>query len=132
MSHYAKVLNGKVLQVIVADESFFLTFRDSSPGAWIKTSYNTRGGIHYGNDGKPDGGEALRANYAGIGDIYDQTNDVFYAQRPLDINGIVCQSWTISAPTWIWEPPIPYPADGNVYAWNETLQKWEILTPAVI
>ena len=67
MSHYAKVVDGKVTQVIVAEADFFETFVDSSPGEWIQTSYNTRGGVHYGPDGTPDGGVALRANYAGIG-----------------------------------------------------------------
>ena len=58
MSHFAKVLDGKVVQVIVAELEFFDTFVDSSPGQWIQTSYNTRGGVHYGPDGKPDGGIA--------------------------------------------------------------------------
>lgn len=47
MGHYAKVLDGKVVKVIVADASFFNTFVDDSPGTWIKTSYNTRRGVHY-------------------------------------------------------------------------------------
>jgi hypothetical protein len=78
MGHYAKVLNGKVISVIVAEKEFFDTFVDSSPGEWIQTSYNTRGNVHYGPDGQPDGGVPLRANYAGIGYIYDSENDVFY------------------------------------------------------
>ena len=94
MSHYAKVLNGQVIQVIVAESDFFNIFVDSSPGQWIQTSYNTRGGIHYGADGQPNGGIALRANYAGVGYTYDSVNDVFYAPQPYP-------SWTISAPTWI-------------------------------
>ena len=117
MSHYAKVINGKVVQVIVAEQEFFNTFVDTSPGQWIQTSYNTRGGIHYDQDGQPDGGVALRANYAGIGYIYDQTNDVFYASQPYP-------SWTISAPTWIWQPPTPYPNDGKNYNWNESTLSW--------
>ena len=66
MGHFAKVNNGIVEQVIVADEAFFDNFVDTSPGTWIKTSYNTRGGIHYGQDGKPDGGVALRGNYENL------------------------------------------------------------------
>ena len=81
MSHYAKVLDGKVIQVIVAEEEFFQTFVDSSPGDWVKTSYNTRGNVHYGADGNPDGGVALRGNYAGIGYTYDRENDVFYPAK---------------------------------------------------
>ena len=67
MGHFAKVNNGKVTQVIVAEPDFFNTFVDSSPGKWIQTSYNTREGVHYGSNGQPDGGIALRGNYAGIG-----------------------------------------------------------------
>ena len=117
MSHYAKVLNGVVVDVIVADADFFTYFVDSSPGTWLQTSYNTIGGIHYGPDGQPDGGIALRANYAGIGFIYNQANDVFYEPQ-------VYPSWTISAPTWIWQPPVPYPTDGKEYEWDEQTLSW--------
>jgi len=124
MSHYAKVVNGVVTQVIVAEADFFKTFVDSSPGEWIQTSYNTRGGIHYGQDEKPDSGVGLRANYAGIGFVYDAKNDVFYAPRPVDRNSISCVSWTISAPTWLWNPPVAMPTDGKVYAWDEPTKTW--------
>ena len=120
MSNYAKVLNSKVLEVIVADASFFDTFVDTSPGTWIQTSYNTRGGVHYGADGQPDGGVALRANYAGIGYTYDQANDVFYAPQPYP-------SWTISAPTWLWQPPVPYPSTGGPYTWDEATLSWVLV-----
>ena len=117
MSHYAKVLNGVVQQVIVAEADFFNTFVDTSPGEWIQTSYNTRGGVHYGQDGQPDNGVALRANYAGIGFVYDREHDVFYPPKPY-------ASWTISAPTWNWAPPTPYPTDDKMYTWNEDTQSW--------
>ena len=119
MSHYAKVFNGIVTQVIVAEADFFTNghFVDTSPGSWIQTSYNTRGGVHYGQDGQPDGGTALRGNYAGIGYTYDATNDVFYPPKPYD-------SWTISSPTWTWTPPVPYPTDGKFYSWDETTKTW--------
>ena len=67
MSHFAKVVDGKVSQVIVAEPEFFQTFVDSSPGEWIQTSYNTHGGVH------ATGGTPLRKNYAGIGFTYDRT-----------------------------------------------------------
>ena len=118
MSHFAKVLDGKVVQVIVAEPEFFTTFVDSFPGQWIQTSYNTRGGIHYGPDGQPDGGVALRGNYAGIGYTYDQTHDVFYAPQPY-------ASWTLSQTTWLWEPPVAYPDDGQIYAWDEAAVSWK-------
>jgi hypothetical protein len=122
MSHYAKVVSGTVTQVIVAEADFFTTFVDSSPGDWIQTSYNTRGNVHYGQDGNPDGGTALRGNYAGIGYTYDQGNDVFYAPQPYP-------SWTISAATnWIWQAPTPYPTDGKIYTWDEATTSW-VLAP---
>jgi len=117
MGHFAKVVDGKVTQVIVADADFFKTFIDTSPGTWLQTSYNTRGGIHYGQDGQPDGGVALRGNYAGIGFIYDHTNDVFYPPQPFP-------SWLLNKTTWTWEAPIPYPTDNKMYAWDETTKSW--------
>ena len=47
MAHYAKVVDNEVTQVIVAEPEFFDTFVDSSPGTWIKCSYNMRGGVYY-------------------------------------------------------------------------------------
>lgn len=117
MSHFAKVLNGTVQQVIVAEPDFFELFVDVSPGTWLQTSYNTRNGVHYGPDGQPDGGAALRANYAGVGYTYDAANDVFYAPQPFP-------SWTISAPDWIWKSPVPMPEDGKVYIWDEQTLNW--------
>lgn len=78
MSHFAKIENNIVTQVIVADETAITNF----PGTWVQTSYNTRGGVHYGADGQPDGGIALRKNYAGIGYTYDSQADAFYPPRP--------------------------------------------------
>lgn len=121
MSHFAKVLDGKVTQVIVAEPEFFDSFVDSSPGEWIQTSYNTRGGVHYGPDGNPDGGEALRANYAGIGYTYNRVNDVFYPPSPYP-------SWVLNQTTWLWDSPIPYPTDGAFYDWDETTISW-VLRP---
>lgn len=121
MGHYAKVVSGIVQQVIVAEADFFNTFVDSSPGEWIQTSYNTRGNVHYSpNSNEPDGGVALRGNYAGIGYIYDSANDVFYPPKPYN-------SWSISAETnWVWTPPVAYPTDeGKSYVWNEGTTSWD-------
>ena len=117
MAHFAKVLNGIVQRVIVAEPEFFSTFVDSSPGTWLQTSYNTHGGVHYGQDGLPDGGVALRGNYAGIGYTYDAVNDVFYPAQPFP-------SWTISAPDWLWKAPVERPLDGKAYKWNEATLSW--------
>lgn len=121
MSHYAKVVDSLVTQVIVAEADFFTTFVDPTPGSWIQTSYNTRNNLHYGQDGNPDGGVALRGNYAGIGYTYDQTNDVFYAPTPFP-------SWTLNNTSWTWEAPTPYPTDGKNYAWDEATTSWTEVT----
>lgn len=119
MSHFAKIENGLVTQVIVAEQDFI----DSGvlEGRWIQTSYNTRGGIHYeANSNIPDNAPPCRGNYAGIGYIYDEINDVFYSPQPFP-------SWKISAPTWVWEAPVPYPSDGLIYVWNEDNKDWDII-----
>ena len=117
MAHFAKVNNGIVEQVIVAEPEFFDTFVDSSPGQWIQTSYNTRGGVHYGADGEPDGGEALRKNYAGIGYTYDAGRDAFIPPQPY-------ASWTLNEDSCLWEAPVAYPTDGKVYTWDEETTNW--------
>ena len=117
MSHFAKIENGIVTQVIVAEPEFIATGALGDPMGWLQTSYNTRGGIHYGADGQPDGAEALRGNYAGIGYTYDAEHDVFYAPQPFP-------SWTIAAPEWIWKAPVPYPTDGKIYSWDEATKEW--------
>jgi hypothetical protein len=127
MAHFAKCVDGKVVQVIVAEPEFFNTFVDSSPGAWIQTSYNTRGGVHYNPEtGEPsaDQSKALRGNYAGVGYTYDQANDVFYAPQPYP-------SWLLDQTTWTWDAPTPMPTDGKLYAWDEPTLAWkEIVMPA--
>mgnify|MGYP003352738509 CR=1 FL=1 len=104
MAHFAKVSNGLVVQVIVAEPEFFDTFTDSSPGEWIQTSYNTRGNVHYGQNGEPDGGVALRGNYAGIGYTYDAEHDVFIAPKPAD-------DAILNMQTWLWELPVTEKAE---------------------
>lgn len=116
MSHFAKVENNIVTEVLVAEQDFIDTLTNKD--AWVQTSYNTRGGIHYApNSNTPDNGIALRANYAGVGYTYDNVNDVFYAPQPYP-------SWTISSPDWIWKAPVPYPADNELYDWDETTTNW--------
>ena len=120
MAHFAKVQDGIVTQVIVAEPEFFNTFVDSSPGEWIQTSYNTRGGVHYApNSNDPDGGEALRKNYAGIGFTYDRDRDAFIPPRPY-------ASWTLNDSTCLWDAPVSYPTDGQNYIWNEDTTNWNL------
>lgn len=113
MAHFAKVLNGVVTQVIVAEPEFFQSFVDSSPGEWIQTSYNTRGGVHL------NGGTPLRKNYAGVGYTYDSSLDAFYEPQPFP-------SWTLNQDTCLWEPPVPYPTDGLSYVWSEDTSGWAL------
>jgi hypothetical protein len=117
MSHFAKIQNGVVTEVIVAEQDFINSGLVGPASDWVQTSYNTRGNVHYGEDGQPDGGVALRGNYAGIGYTYDETHDVFYAPQPFS-------SWTLSQTSWLWEPPVPMPTDGKFYQWDEATRNW--------
>lgn len=108
MSHFAKVLDGKVVEVIVAEQNFIDALPDSS--SWVQTSYNTHGNQHPEN-------RPLRGNYAGIGYTYDAQNDVFYAPKPYP-------SWTLNQTTWLWEAPTPMPKDGKQYLWDEATTSW--------
>ena len=115
MAHFAKVENNIVTRVIVAEAEFFDNFVDDSAGEWIQTSYNTYGGEH------KNGGTPLRKNFAGIGFSYDSTRDAFIPPKPYP-------SWTLNEDTCLWESPVAYPDDGNMYIWNETDQQWDEVT----
>jgi hypothetical protein len=127
MGHFAKVLNGNVVNVIVAEPEFFETFIDTSPGEWIQTSYNTYGGVHYDPETREpsvDQSKALRKNYAGIGFTYDRELDAFIPPKP------IFDSWVLNEETCLWEAPVPYPTDGQEYYWNEELLEWALRSPA--
>jgi hypothetical protein len=111
MAHFAKVVDGVVAQVIVAEPEFFETFVDSSPGEWIQTSYNTHGGQH------TLGGTPVRKNYAGIGYTYDRVRDAFIPPKPFT-------SWLLNEDTCLWNAPVAYPTDGKDYSWNEETTNW--------
>jgi hypothetical protein len=112
MSHFAKVENGKVVQVIVAEQEFIES--GVLGHGWIQTSYNTKGNRHV------LGGTPLRGNYAMIGDTYDEANDVFYSPKPFD-------SWSLQTSSWTWEAPVAYPSDGKIYIWDEPTLSWTLL-----
>jgi len=110
MSHFAKVENGIVTQVIVAEQDVI----DSGlfGTGWVQTSYNTLGGVHM------LGGAPLRKNYAGIGYSYDATRDAFIPPKPY-------ASWTLVEETCQWQPPTPMPVEeGKHYQWNEDTLSW--------
>jgi hypothetical protein len=112
MAHFAKVENGIVTQVIVAEQEYIDTLEDSSK--WIQTSYNTYGGVHK-LEGTP-----LRKNYAGVGYTYDSEKDAFIAPQPYP-------SWILNEETCIWEAPTPYPDSNDAYGWNEENQTWDLI-----
>jgi hypothetical protein len=81
---------------------------------WKQTSYNTRGGVH------KLGGTSFRKNYAGIGHTYDADRDAFIAPQPYP-------SWTLNDDTCLWDPPVAYPDDGQIYEWNESTTSWDVI-----
>lgn len=111
MAHFAKVVDGKVTSVIVAEAEFFDTFVDSSPGQWLQTSYNTHGGQH--PEGRP-----LRKNYAGVGYTYDAVRDAFIPPTPY-------ASWVLDDSTCLWNAPVAMPQDDKMYAWDEATTSWK-------
>ena len=116
MSHFAKVVDGLVTQVIVAEQEFFDTFVDSSPGQWIQTSYNTHGGVH------ANGGTPLRKNYAGIGFTYDAGRDAFIPPRPFS-------KWVLNEQTCLWDAPTQMPNGDNQYLWDDAVGNWVEVPP---
>jgi hypothetical protein len=119
MSHFAKVVNGIVETVHVVEQEFINSGAMGDPSLWIQTSYNTRGGVHYAsNSNEPDGGVALRKNYAGKGYTYDTTRDAFYAPQPF-------ASWTLDDDTCRWNAPVAYPDNGKMYSWDEDNTQWK-------
>ena len=111
MSHFAKVENGVVTQVIVAEQDVIDSGLFGEPSSWIQTSYNTKGGEH------KLGGTPLRKNYAGIGYTYDETRDAFIPPKPF-------ASWVLNEDTCLWEAPVAMPEDGKIYVWDEATTSW--------
>ena len=122
MAHYAFLnMQNIVTEVIVGKdetdgptnwEIHYGNFREQ---VCKRTSYNTRGGIH------TNGGTPLRKNYAGIGYTYDESRDAFIPPKPFD-------SWVLNETTCLWDAPVAYPEDGQMYTWNEELGTWDLIT----
>jgi len=132
MSYFARVptlTNGKgiVDDVIAAEQDFIDSGAVGDASLWWQTSFNTRGNVHYGADGQPDGGVALRANYAGIGYTLDTTVvqdgvvGVFYAPQPYT-------SWVLNTQTYLWDEPVPMPQTGGPYDWDKSTESWVAVT----
>lgn len=108
MAHYAKVEDGVVTQVIVADGPDWC--EQNLGGQWVQTSYNTLGGVHSG------GKFPIHKNYAGIGYTFDGIG--FAAPKPYD-------SWTLDVQTYLWNAPTPMPVEeGKFFTWDEPTLSW--------
>jgi hypothetical protein len=123
MGHFAEINSENIVtRVIVADQDFINSGAVGDASNWVQTSYNTKGGVHYAPDSNtPDGGVALRKNYAGIGFTYDETKDAFIDPQPYP-------SWLLDDDTCQWNAPVAYPDDDKFYIWDEENTQWEEIT----
>lgn len=103
MSHFAKIKNNIVTEVMVAEQDFINSGVVGDSFLWIQTSYNNN----------------FRKNYAGVGDTYDAARNAFIKPKPYP-------SYVLNESTCLWEAPVTYPSDGEVYDWNETTQTWDL------
>ena len=117
MSHFAKVENGVVTQVIVIEQDVLNLGHWGDPASWVQTSYNTQGGVH------TQGGTPLRKNYAGIGFTYDSVRDAFIPPKPF-------ASWVLNEDTCLWDAPTPMPVvEGKTFVWDEPTTAWVEFVP---
>lgn len=100
MSHFAKIENGIVTQVIVAEQDFIDSGHAGDSSLWVQTSFNAN----------------FRKNYAGIGYNYDEIRDAFIPPKPYI-------SWVLDEQTCQWKAPVVMPLDGN-YIWDENILNW--------
>ena len=123
MAHWAEIdENNLVTRVLVGNNNDsnegYDWLIENLGGTWVKTSYNTHGGVHN------NGGTPLRKNYAGIGYTYDADRDAFVPPQPFE-------SWVLNEDTCLWEAPVEYPSDGKIYIWDEDATNWvEVTEPA--
>jgi hypothetical protein len=126
MSHFAKIENSIVTFVTVGrqeDDGLELELCERTGDTYRQTSYNTRGGVHYDQNGEPsaDQTKALRKNYAGIGYMFDEERDAFIPPKPYE-------SWILNEDSCLWDSLVPYPSDGGMYMWDETAGDWVLVT----
>lgn len=127
MAHFAKLdENNIVIFVTVGrdeDEGKELELSQRTGDTYRRTSYNTRGGVHYDsqtNEPSADQLKAFRKNYAGLGYSYDEARDAFIPPQPF-------ASWVLNEDTCLWDAPVPYPQDGNIYTWDENTLNWQLV-----
>jgi hypothetical protein len=122
MAHFAEIdETNLVTRVIVSSQESIDSGTFGNPNSWVQTSYNTRCGKHYDQEGVEDSGVALRYNYAGIGYTYDADRDAFIPPKPYP-------SWTLVEAMCHWEAPVAYPDDDKRYAWDEDATAWVEVT----
>ena len=135
MAHFAKLgINGKVIGVHVVDNKDLHNadgIEDEEIGRqylerihhwplWVQTSYNTRHNKHSSGDDS----KAFRGNYAGIGYIYDEDNDIFVPKKPF-------QSWLLNTSEARWQSPVgdapelsEEERNTHKYEWDEDNGSW--------
>ena len=101
MSHFAKLNNNVVTEVIVAEQDFINSGTVGDSFLWVQTSYSG----------------SFRKNYASVGDTYDKVRDAFIAPKPYP-------SWTLVEDTCQWAPATAMPSDGKGYEWDEDTTAW--------
>jgi len=131
MAHYSllnyqnivtKVCTGK--NEDETDTNIELVYQNMFGQLCKRTSYNTRGGVHYDpvtNEPSADQSKAFRKNYAGVGYTYDHSRDAFIPPKPFD-------SWVLNETSCLWAAPVEYPDDGEMYTWNEDTTSWDLVT----
>lgn len=119
MAHFAKLDSNNVVTEVATVNNAVLLKADNTESelkgkqflnslfgsaTWKQTSYNG----------------SFRRRFAGVGYTYDATNDVFLTPKPFD-------SWILDS-NYDWQPPTPYPTDGNDYDWNEDDEQWDLIS----
>jgi len=128
MAHYVILdENNVVINAHVGrDENDVVLDMSGNPINWElyygakRTSYNTKGGIHYQSDNitpSENQDKAFRKNYAGIGYSYDENRDAFIPPKPFN-------SWILDEFSCLWNAPVPYPEDNECYIWSEDNLNW--------
>ena len=111
MAHFALIKNNIVIAVIVIDNNVITNngFEVEQLGIDFIDLLNIKGFYDYDKVRQTSYNSNTRNKYAGIGDTWDETNNVFISPRPFS-------DWSLNE-NFKWEAPIPYPNDGKHYVW---------------
>ena len=101
MGEYAQIdENNIVFNIIVIDEENIATGLWGDPSTLINL-------------------ENPRRNGASPGYRYHPDADEFSPPQSYP-------SWIFDTETYVYNPPVPYPIDGEMYIWEEALQEWRL------